>query len=163
MKKVILIVTVLFCLVHKGAVAQTAAGFLTKFTDSFSFGVQYPGELSDSCICTATMLKITVDNKMAVSDMLLSKSAHPLYVKHFLANQSRVDKASLNQYLKIKKIKNAVLLMPMYISVTSNACTTKPISINELRNLTGFERNDFTGHVILLPPYNAPIVVEVVQ
>jgi hypothetical protein len=163
MKKVVLISLILVCLAQKKSFAQTANDFLNKFTHSLLYRVNYPDTLIDACASSVSLMKITVNKKMKITDITLSNSTNPVYAKHFLKNVGLLDTASLYQYLKSKKTINAVLLMPMYISVQSNACTTKQVRVDQLRNFAQFGKTDLTGNVILLPPFYFPMMVEVIN
>ncbi len=134
-------------LVSETVFAQSAEDNLQTFKKSIFF--PYPDFLLNNCIPTATVLKIEFDSAGKIKDMQLSDSADLLVRAAFQSNVKFYKKEALEKYASYTNLFNSALLIPLYISFTSDHCSVM-MKYPAITSMTKFNTESYSGKTMVV-------------
>lgn len=128
-----------------------ADSLLTEFINTVYNSIYDSNFRSKSYIPTFTVLKVDIDNTGKVTGVNFSDSADTLFLKAFSQRRRyHDDKSTLEKFAKAKGYTDVSILIPVNYEPYYSA--NRSIYYNNMNSIMRFNKKDFTGRAIILPP-----------
>jgi len=152
-KKTILF-SVYMCTILGYSFAQSADPDLNKFSVSLLKNVSSPSGATVNCSPMMCLMKIETDSLGTILGIDFSDSVDSIYKQNYKLNEYKVDKASLEKYLKEKFFKDGnatIFLIPYLFSSLNQECKEKQIvDLNTFKKYNLFQGELISGNITYL-------------